>query len=114
VVAAAPYLPFLVFPVAIGGGLLLDRVAVPRCHRAIEGWAAVSGFKVRSVKRLWISGGTWGLTYQYFQAFHSRRHRGRFFDLSLSDSQGVVRHATAIVGGGFGGIAADSIEVRIA
>jgi hypothetical protein len=95
--------PYLIFAAFVVGSAALEVVANARCHQCINDWAMASRVSVLSIKRRWLRLGPW----QWRASGGSR-----VFALSIGDDRGPAREAFAKVGGGFGGLAADDIQVR--
>jgi hypothetical protein len=94
----------VIIPVFIVASVAMEVVAMRRCRSRIEQWATHNRFQIASVKRLWLSRGSWGI----WSGAWSRR----YFNIAVSDRTGSQHTGTAKIFGGFGGIAANEIEVR--
>jgi hypothetical protein len=94
----------IIVPLFVLASLSLEVVAARRCRYRLQQWAAMTGLQLRSVKRLWLSTGTWGIW--------SARSSRRYFNVTGVDRTGTERTGTAKIYGGFAGVAADEIEVR--
>jgi hypothetical protein len=95
--------PYLIFAAFVAGTVALEFVADARCHQCINDWAIAGRVNVLSIQRRWLLLGPW----QWRASGWSR-----VFALSIGDDHGPAREAFAKVGGGFGGLAADDIQVR--
>jgi hypothetical protein len=95
---------YIALSVLLGVSLALEPIAISRCRRTIRDWAAVSGLQLTSVTRRWVALGPY-------------RWRGsrwsRVFAVEALDHSGVRRVGFARVSGGFGGLVADEVEVRV-
>ena len=90
-------------PVFFGVAIGLEFMAMHRCRYRIDQWALATGVQLREARRLWFSAGNWGLW---------TSGSARYFNVTVADRTGIPQTGTAKVFGGFGGYAADEIEVR--
>ena len=85
-------------------GVGLEFIATRRCRRRIDEWVTTQGLRTQSVTRRWFPvSGPWAWS-------GGRSHR--VFGLTATDAQGQSRQGFARIGGGWGGIVADEIDVR--
>jgi hypothetical protein len=94
---------YLIFAVFVIASIAVEFVASRRSHKCVEDWAHVSGMKIHAIRRRWLFLGPW----QWRTGRWSR-----VYVMSISDREGKERQAFAKVGGGFGGLIADDIQVR--
>jgi hypothetical protein len=93
----------MLFVLAVVGSIALQIQGDRRCREHIQGWAAVQGLAVASVRRRWFFFGSF---------FFTTSRSQRVYDVAFVDAGGMVHPALVRVGGWFVGALSDRVDVR--
>jgi hypothetical protein len=93
----------VVFPLFILAAAAMEVLGTRRSRSRLQRWTADNHLRTQSVRRRLLPPGPWTW---------ANARSSRFYEITVTDSQGGTRRGFARVSGGLGGVAADVIDVK--